>query len=170
MDADGTSATTQAEAMRKRMVHDAYALYFSAGETAGLFEQHAELATQPTQVDCESNAKRWRTLSEAALDIARLWDRDFSATASAPPDSPTTAHVSHRPGSEHDLVSMAVDAARHLAAAGMHLEDMLPHAPRRARGDLSEAVDRTDATIRQLRHLVLVMSRPGPDGHDRTLH
>jgi predicted NBD/HSP70 family sugar kinase len=135
--------------LRKRLIRTAYALHFTAGQTASLFEQYAGSVTLPLDVDGAVGADRWRVLAERALEIAHACDRRAANSHLADLDF---ADCCQRDASGHpDVSALAELATRHLSAAAMTVEAMLPFVEVPTRGRLDGAVEQIDATIRDLR-------------------
>jgi hypothetical protein len=138
-----------AGALRKRLIRTAYALHFTAGQTASLFEQYGDSVPLPVDVDGGVSADRWRLLSERALQIAHACDRRAASRRTAELDF---AGSSQGDASGHpDVTALAELATRHLSAAAMTVEAMLPFVDVPIRGRLDGAVEQIDATIRDLR-------------------
>jgi hypothetical protein len=139
---------TEDTELRKRLIRTAYALHFTAGQTASLFEQYADAVPLPLDVDGAVSAVRWRVLSERALEIAHACDRRV-ANGGLDLDF---ADSCQRDASGHpDVSALAELATRHLSAAAMTVEAMLPFVEVPIRGRLDGAVEQIDATIRDLR-------------------
>jgi hypothetical protein len=135
--------------LRKRLIRSAYALHFSAGQTATLFEQYSEVVPLPSEYDGQMSADRWRTLSDRALDIARACDRRAAGRGSADADLVDSCNGD---ASGHPHVPVLVDlATRYLSAAAMAVEAMLPFVEVADRHRLDDAVNAIDGTIRDLR-------------------
>jgi hypothetical protein len=138
-----------ATALRKRLIRTAYALHFTAGQTASLFERYRDSVLLPVDVDGGVSADRWRVLSERALEIAHACDRRAASRRVADLDF---AGSGQGDASGHpDVTALAELATRHLSAAAMTVEAMLPFVEVPIRGRLDGAVDQIDATIRDLR-------------------
>lgn len=139
----------EAAELRRRLIRTAYALHFSAGQTASLFEQYADIVPLPSQLDGPDSAERWRLLSDRALEIARGCDR--RAANGHPADAAGGLGRNGDASGHPDVVALADLATRHLSAAAMTVEAMLPFVDVSSRGRLDGAVEQIDATIRDLR-------------------
>jgi hypothetical protein len=140
---------TESPELRKRLIRTAYALHFTAGQTASLFERYAESVQLPLDLEGAASADRWRVLSERALEIAQACDRRGTSRRVADLDfgGCCEGDASGHP----DIDALAALATRHLSAAAMTVEAMLPFVDVPVRGRLDGAVEQIDATIRDLR-------------------
>src|SRR4051794_29425818 len=105
---------TEPTELRKRLIRTAYALHFTAGQTASLFELYADSVPLPRDLDGAVSADRWRVLSERALDIAKACDRRAASGRVADLDFGLCCEgdASGHP----DVNALAELATRHLSA------------------------------------------------------
>lgn len=68
-------AMDRAAMLQRRVVLAAYALQFTATDTAALLERRAELVGLPSRIDYPAEIKRFRVLADQARQIAERWDQ-----------------------------------------------------------------------------------------------